>query len=258
METTTTTTAEAIHDWSAQLRHLIALDSGKDFVCFEMLRKFSDSFLISTESKDGGYAVVLLNHCFDSPALRFQENSAASLELPKIRQFIRLWNGAAVRHAVDGGTNYLFDLQQQQQQQLLVKSKESSVELLADPHLLTGDMDSVRAEVLNNYKQNPITEVVETPDQDDTDFTKAIQVLAKRLQAATTTSSPTKVSTIIVFYTGSTARLDHGLSIFSTLYRFGEDIDQGRLPRLVLVDLGSSISFLLTKVSVLGSILFYF
>ncbi|KAH9391377.1 cAMP-dependent protein kinase subunit [Tyrophagus putrescentiae] len=192
METTTTTTAEAIHDWSAQLRHLIALDS---------------------ESKDGGYAV-----------------------------FIRLWNGAAVRHAVDGGTNYLFDLQQQQQQ-LLVKSKESSVELLADPHLLTGDMDSVRAEVLTNYKQNPITEVVETPDQDETDFTKAIQVLAKRLQAATTTSSPTKVSTIIVFYTGSTARLDHGLSIFSTLYRFGEDIDQGRLPRLVLVDLGSSISF---------------
>ena len=253
METTTTTTAEAIHDWSAQLRHLIALDSGKDFVCFEMLRKFSDSFLISTESKDGGYAVVLLNHCFDSPALRFQENSTASLELPKIRQFIRLWNRAAVRHAVDGGTNYLFDLQQQQQQ--LLNSKESSGELLADPHLLTGDMDSVRAEVLNNYKQNPITEVIETPDQDETDFTKAIQVLARRLQAATTTASyPTKVSTIIVFYTGSTARLDHGLSIFSTLYRFGEDIDQGRLPRLVLVDLGSSISFLLTKVSGLGSI----
>ncbi len=223
----------------------------------KILRFFSDF----TDYKDDGYAVVLLNHCFDSPALRFQENSAASLELPKIRQFIRLWNGATVRHAVDGGTNYLFDLQQQQQQ-LAKSSKESSGELLTDPHLLTGDMDSVRAEVLTNYKQNSITEVIETPDQDETDFTKAIQVLARRLSTTTTTtttaSSPTKVSTIIVFYTGSTSRLDHGLSIFSTLYRFGEDIDQGRLPRLVLVDLGSSISFLLTKVSVLGSILFYF
>lgn len=214
-------------------------------VCFSITSFFS-FFPKDRNEKEGGggggnYAVVLLSHCFYSPALQFNINSAASLKLPKVQQFIRLWNGASVRHAVDGGSNDLFDLQQlaggseegQQQQQRL-----------KDPDLLTGDLDSVRTEVLQHFRQDSQgTEVIETPDQDATDFTKAIQVLAKHISA-----KQAKVSKILVFHTSS-GRLDHCLAIYSTLYRFGKDIDSGRLPPLVLVDLASSISCLLTKVS---------
>jgi len=109
--------------------------------------------------------------------------------------------------------------------------------------LLTGDMDSIRPEVIAHYKGIGEIEVMKTPDQDHTDFTKAIQVLLKRKELSTERT----VQSIVVFYTAC-GRLDHVLSIYNTLYKFDKDMDNSGVPAIILVDIASSISLLLTKV----------
>lgn len=177
----------------------------------------------------------MLNHCFDSPNLKFTLEES-TLESKKIQQFAKLWNNASIRHTVDGGSNYLYDLQQ------LAKSR-SNDDQLKEPHVVTGDMDSIRAEVLQHFRNIPGVDVIETPDQDHTDFTKAIQVLSRQKNL-----TECDVKSIVVFYTSS-GRLDHVLSIYNTLYKFDKDMESGVLPPLILVDLADSVSFLLTKVS---------
>lgn len=179
------------------------------------------------------YATVMLNHCFDSPSLKYKLDES-TLDNGNIRKFTKLWNNASIRQIVDGGGNYLFDLQQ------LAKSRGGD-ESPKDPHLLTGDMDSIRAEVLAHYRAVADLDVIETPDQDHTDFTKAIQVLTEKKEL-----QERAVQSIVVFYT-SCGRLDHVLSIYNTLYKFAKDMDSGSVPPIVLVDLASSISLLLTK-----------
>lgn len=194
-----------------------------------------EHLLDDSAEKKVNYATVVLNHCFDSPQLNFKLEESA-LDNKKIQKFIKIWNNATIRHIVDGGGNYLHDLQQ------LAKSR-SEDDRPKDPHLLTGDMDSIRPEVLAHYKQISELDVVETPDQDHTDFTKAIQVLSRQKALSDKNDG---VKSIVVFYT-SGGRLDHVLSIYNTLYKFAKDVDNNTLPPLVLVDLASSISLLLTK-----------
>lgn len=182
---------------------------------------------------------MLLNHCF----------SDSFINDSKLSRFVALWNNASVRHTVDGGSNCLFDLQQQ-----MLKSLNTSADhhhhhhLLLPPHLLTGDMDSIRADVLQHYRQqqnSPKVTIIETMDQEQTDFTKAIQVLSQQLG---TLPAEHPVSSILVFYSSS-GRLDHVLSIYSTLYHFEKDVKVNALPPLILVDLpGCSVSMLLSKV----------
>lgn len=192
-----------------------------------------EHLLEDSVEKKANYATVVLNHCFDSPDLKFKLEEP-TLDNKKIQKFIKVWNNASVRHIVDGGANYLHDLQQ------LARTRNED-DRPKDPHLLTGDMDSIRPEVLSHYKENKEVHVEETPDQDHTDFTKAIQVLAKHKLL-----SEHSVKSIVVFYT-SCGRLDHVLSIYNTLYRFAKDMDNNSLPPLILVDLAASISALLTK-----------
>ena len=68
------------------------------------------------------------------------------------------------RIAVDGGTNAWYALR-----------KENS-ELLP-PHYVSGDFDSVEPAVLEHVRGLEQVKVVPTPDQDETDFTKALRVL---------------------------------------------------------------------------------
>lgn len=199
-------------DWRHQLEHL----------------------LDDTAEKKINYAAVILNHCLDAPELKYNKNDESTLDNNKIRRLIKLWNNASIRHVVDGGANYLNDLQQ------LAKSR-SAEDAPKDPQLLTGDMDSIRGDVLAHYRNTDGCNVLETPDQDHTDFTKAIKELGKQK-----TLAEREVKSIVVFYT-SCGRLDHVLSIYNTLYKFGKDIEESTLPPLILVDLASSISLLLTK-----------
>lgn len=143
---------------------------------------------------------------------------------------------AHLRFTVDGGTNYLFDLQQ------TLKSQQSTA-LLKNPDFVSGDFDSIRPNVLQHFKANPNTSVVDTPDQDATDFTKALLLLSKQHL------SQQSVEAIYVFGTNS-GRIDQFLSILSTMYDFCHEEHSKIMPKILLVDLNSSISFVLNKVCV--------
>ncbi|XP_037091687.1 thiamin pyrophosphokinase 1-like [Pollicipes pollicipes] len=84
-------------------------------------------------------------------------------------QALRLWNGASLRVAVDGGTNVL---------RALVQSEDARKQPRpALPDVITGDFDSITEETRHFFEQ---CEFVHTPDQDETDFTKALRVVAER------------------------------------------------------------------------------
>lgn len=50
---------------------------------------------------------------------------------------------------------------------------------VSPPTLLTGDMDSIDKELLSRFRSNGTTEVIYTPNQNETDFTKAVREIKK-------------------------------------------------------------------------------
>lgn len=127
---------------------------------------------------------------------------------------------------MDGGSNYLYELQKW-------------ANGLANPHLISGDFDSISASVKEHYQSVGGVRLEETPDQNYTDFRKALQVLSRE------NVTGQGIDTVYVMYTSSD-RIDQYLSILSTVH--SEEINGDKQLRVVLVDLTSSISFVLAKV----------
>ncbi|GIX99846.1 thiamin pyrophosphokinase 1 [Caerostris darwini] len=111
------------------------------------------------------------------------------------------WESALFHVAVDGGANQLKEL--------------SSDECPLIPDLVCGDFDSVFPEVLDFYKSKGVS-IMPTPDQDETDFTKALRLTEMHLQ-----SKKLQVSSIIAVAQNGD-RLDHILGNLNTLYQANE------------------------------------
>ena len=111
-------------------------------------------------------------------------------------QLIKLWNRANFKVTVDGGTNRWFE----------IVKKNPNIEDKSVPDMISGDLDSVSKDVLEHYKSK--CEIVETPDQDFTDFTKAVRIVA---------SKQIKVDYIVAFSEHS-GRLDQIFGNLETLY----------------------------------------
>ncbi|XP_063824049.1 thiamin pyrophosphokinase 1 isoform X2 [Ostrinia nubilalis] len=110
------------------------------------------------------YAIVILNR----PISQKQE-------------FItNLWNNALVRMTVDGGTT--------RWDKFLKELPENVQSTMKYPDLITGDFDSIGQDILQKYKKSCKVKsstnlnVIHTPDQDYTDFTKALIELCKHCQ----------------------------------------------------------------------------
>ncbi|CAG9815449.1 unnamed protein product [Phaedon cochleariae] len=82
---------------------------------------------------------------------------------------IRMWRQAKVRVTVDGGTD---------RWQHWLTMNEHEFKDVPNPDLITGDMDSLSKEVLNHFTDCG-TKVVVTPDQNETDYVKALVELNK-------------------------------------------------------------------------------
>ncbi|KAL0832635.1 hypothetical protein ABMA28_000831 [Loxostege sticticalis] len=80
-----------------------------------------------------------------------------------------LWNNALVRVTVDGGTNRWDKFLKE-----LPDSEQNTIKL---PDLITGDFDSISQDILQKYTKS--CKVVHTPDQNYTDFSKALMELQK-------------------------------------------------------------------------------
>ncbi|XP_063912452.1 thiamin pyrophosphokinase 1 isoform X2 [Zophobas morio] len=107
-----------------------------------------------SKCKNQNYAVVILNTNFNLP-VTFLKN---------------LWSQAKLRVTVDGGTEKWLTW-------LKLHNLES--DKVSPPDLITGDMDSLSKDVLDYFINNNICKVVRTPDQNETDFTKALMEVGK-------------------------------------------------------------------------------
>nr|CAD7257148.1 unnamed protein product [Timema shepardi] len=115
---------------------------------------------------------------------------------------ISLWNRATVRVTVDGGTNNWFHFLNQED--ALSKIDHHT------PHIICGDMDSLEPKASQFFVG---ANMVETPDQDETDFTKALRVLDAYLK-----DDHTKVDGVVVLCDTS-GRFDQIVANINTLYK---------------------------------------
>ncbi|XP_016980319.1 thiamin pyrophosphokinase 1 [Drosophila rhopaloa] len=156
--------------------------------------KWTPGNLINENFKlgDNGHVCVVLNRQIQVPS-----------HVVKL-----LWKNAAVRCAVDGGSNHWRDFVVAQ-----AMSKKAAATTPLEPlDVITGDFDSITEDTVDFFKTTP---KVHTPDQDATDFTKAIAVLQPVM-------AQRKIRDVVVFHDTS-GRLDQVMANINTLYKSQKD-----------------------------------
>ncbi|BHF60097.1 cAMP-dependent protein kinase subunit [Sparganum proliferum] len=91
------------------------------------------------------------------------------------------------------------------------------------------------------FTNMPTVQVIHTPDQDATDFTKCLEIVSRAVTSMNTSDPVQKIDYIVALY-GSGGRTDHELGILKTLF-IARDLTE--LPVLLVTE--SSISWLLLK-----------
>lgn len=124
--------------------------------------------------------------------------------LIKKEVMVHLWNKAAYRITVDGGTDRWLEW--------LERSGVCGVTNLGLPDLVTGDLDSIHPSTMEMLREKSVC-IQPTPDQDETDFTKAIKCIRERYSTS-----------LIVTISEVSGRLDQVLSQLNTLHKVEEHI----------------------------------
>ena len=169
--------------------------------------------------------LVLASHFLETHHGGVGKNDTAVIvcnwELPEITPIIL--KNAGVRVCADGGANRLFD-----QVPLLFPGRDPDIvrqEYL--PDLITGDLDSIRADVREYYESFGVNVVDLSHDQDSTDLMKCIHALADKEDGISSGRGPFQA---IVALGAQGGRLDHTLGHLSVLHMYRE------LPLVLLGD----------------------
>ncbi|XP_076220934.1 thiamine pyrophosphokinase 1 isoform X2 [Nomia melanderi] len=127
---------------------------------------------------------------------------------------LRIWENAQINVTVDGGTDRWLHYLEMQDIDLFDGKHFQYV-----PNLITGDMDSCSFEILEKLKSMGST-IIETPDQDHSDYTKALLQLKQYAD-----KKNINLKAIYVFVESS-GRFDHILGNINTLYKSGKLIGE--------------------------------
>ncbi|BFZ06368.1 hypothetical protein BsWGS_09407 [Bradybaena similaris] len=107
-----------------------------------------------------------------------------------------LWKKSLFTAVTDGGVNQLH--------RSLGDQKDKYI-----PNIITGDFDSAEPAILDYYKKKDV-DIIPTPDQDETDFTKCVRIVCDRIDHSKTDH--------IVAMGAFGGRMDHSLANINTLY----------------------------------------
>ncbi|GAV02778.1 hypothetical protein RvY_13302 [Ramazzottius varieornatus] len=129
-----------------------------------------------------------------------------------------LWRNAVFKCAADSGANFLY-------RHLCTdangKPDPRSTWL---PDLICGDFDSAEPEVLKFFKSFPSVRIEKTPDQDATDFTKALKLVGEILRNRSECGEPDGLNSsssnvdMIVAVCSGRGRFDHSMGNINTLF----------------------------------------
>ncbi|KAI5092139.1 thiamine pyrophosphokinase 1 isoform X1 [Silurus meridionalis] len=133
-----------------------------------------------------------------------------------------LWNKAVIRACADGGANHLYRLTEGERESFL-------------PDYISGDFDSITAEVKNFYLEKKC-KLIETADQDLTDFTKCMALMLEEIK-----KRRVQVDTIVTLG-GLGGRFDQIMATVETLFHIQK---MSEIP--VVVIQGSSLARLLRE-----------
>lgn len=136
--------------------------------------------------------------------------------------FSILWKKAQVRAVIDGAINELFNCPDLARDQFM-------------PDFISGDFDSAKPEVLEYYRKKGV-EIIPTPDQNETDYTKAVRIVCDKLK-----ENQMKVACICT-HVSFDGRFDHILANLNTLFTATELTET---PLYLIC--GQSLSFLIQK-----------
>lgn len=161
-----------------------------------------EHFLSMTQCPSYKYSIMILNRPIECDA----------------NLIFNLWNGAALRQTVDGGTNHWFSF---------LGNHHGRV--VKAPDIVSGDFDSIRDDTMLCVEKLGCR-IVKTPDQNETDFTKAVYLLKEHSEIND-----------VVAIVESSGRVDQIMASIQTLFK-----TNSMMPNLRLFLMSSqSVSWLL-------------